>query len=177
MESITELYDWLSSLKILQLNIWASIYPTGPVWSTCSRVDVASWWRRGQYKYTAILRGCERQYVKLTLFSSVYFTYYSGNMITFNRIGWKSVHRGTTSLSGCTSSSQYLYGDTAGYSWLHQYPSSGFRVWWIWKPRSVIYWSFTYIKEWCQIKSKIPASRGGVSYRDRKIKCLQAMAC
>ena len=41
---------------------------------------------------------------------------------------------------------------------------------------SVIYWEFTDIKEWCQIKSKIPASRGGVSYGDRKIKCLQELA-
>ena len=41
---------------------------------------------------------------------------------------------------------------------------------------SVLYWKFTDIKEWCQLKSKIPASRGGVSYGDRKIKCLQALA-
>ena len=41
---------------------------------------------------------------------------------------------------------------------------------------SVIYLKFTGIKEWCQIKSRIPASRGGVSYGDRKIKCLEALA-
>ena len=35
---------------------------------------------------------------------------------------------------------------------------------------SVLYWKFTDIKEWCQIKYKIPASRGGVSYGYRKIK-------
>ena len=27
---------------------------------------------------------------------------------------------------------------------------------------SVLYWKFTNIKEWCQLKSKIPDSRGGV---------------
>ena len=41
---------------------------------------------------------------------------------------------------------------------------------------SFLYWKLTYIKEWCQIKSNIPASRGGVSYGDRKVKCLQALA-
>ena len=38
---------------------------------------------------------------------------------------------------------------------------------------SVIYWKSTDIKEWCQLKSKIPAIHGGLSYGDRKIKCLQ----
>ena len=41
---------------------------------------------------------------------------------------------------------------------------------------SVLYWEFSDIKEWCQLKSKIPASRGGVYYGDRKIKYLQALA-
>ena len=41
---------------------------------------------------------------------------------------------------------------------------------------SVINWKFTDIKEWCQIKANIPAIRGGVSHRHRKIKCLQALA-
>ena len=40
---------------------------------------------------------------------------------------------------------------------------------------SFIYWKFTDIKEWCQIKSKIPASRGGASYGDRKIKFRQTL--
>ena len=40
----------------------------------------------------------------------------------------------------------------------------------------VIYWKFIDIKEWCQLKSNIHASRGGVSYGDRKINCLQALA-
>ena len=35
---------------------------------------------------------------------------------------------------------------------------------------SFLYWKFTDIKDWCQIKYKIPASRGGVSYGYRKIK-------
>ena len=40
---------------------------------------------------------------------------------------------------------------------------------------SVIYWKFTDIKDWCQLKAKIPASRSGVYYGDRKIKWLQAL--
>ena len=41
---------------------------------------------------------------------------------------------------------------------------------------SVLYWKFTDIKEWCQIKANIPAICSGVYYGDRKIKCLQALA-
>ena len=41
---------------------------------------------------------------------------------------------------------------------------------------SVLYWKFTDIKEWCQLKANIPASCDGVSYGDRKIKCLQKLA-
>ena len=37
-------------------------------------------------------------------------------------------------------------------------------------------WKFNDIREWCELKSKISAARGGASYGDRKIKCLQAMA-
>ena len=40
----------------------------------------------------------------------------------------------------------------------------------------VLYWEFINIKEWCQLKSNIPASRGGIFYGDRKINCLQALA-
>ena len=43
-------------------------------------------------------------------------------------------------------------------------------------PESFIYWRFIDIKEWCQLKSKIPVNRGGVSDGYRKIKCLQALA-
>ena len=133
--SITEVYDWLISLNLLWLNMWARIYPTGQAWSTCSRVYATSWWSRGQYKYTAILRGREIQYGKLTLFVSVYFTGYASNRSRFNSSGWESTHIGTTSLNICTSSSQYIYGDTSGYSWLHQYPGSGFGGQWLWHPR------------------------------------------
>ena len=41
---------------------------------------------------------------------------------------------------------------------------------------SVIYWKFIDIKEWCQLKARIPASCSGVYYGDSKIKCLQALA-
>ena len=39
---------------------------------------------------------------------------------------------------------------------------------------SVLYWKFTDIKEWYQLKSNIPSSCGGISDGDRKIMCLQA---
>ena len=39
----------------------------------------------------------------------------------------------------------------------------------------ILYWKFTDIKKWFQIKAKIPASCGGASYGYRKIKCLQAL--
>ena len=41
---------------------------------------------------------------------------------------------------------------------------------------SVLNWKFTDIKEWCQLKSKIPASRGGVYYGDSKINFLRALS-
>ena len=41
---------------------------------------------------------------------------------------------------------------------------------------SVLYWKFTDIKEWCQLKAKISVIRSEVSYGDRKIKLLQALA-
>ena len=40
---------------------------------------------------------------------------------------------------------------------------------------SVLCWKFTGIKEWFQLKAKIPASRGGVSYGEREMKFLQAL--
>ena len=41
---------------------------------------------------------------------------------------------------------------------------------------SVLCWTFTDIKEWCQLKAKFPEICGWVSYGDRKINCLQALA-
>ena len=38
------------------------------------------------------------------------------------------------------------------------------------RQESVLYCKFTDIKEWCQLKSKIPASHNGVYYGGRKIK-------
>ena len=40
---------------------------------------------------------------------------------------------------------------------------------------SFIYWKFTYIKDWYQFKSETHASRGGASYGDRNINCLQEL--
>ena len=40
----------------------------------------------------------------------------------------------------------------------------------------VLYWNFTEIREWCQLKYNIPESRGGISFVDRNIKCPQELA-
>ena len=176
MASITEVSNWLISLKILWFNMWARIYPTGQIWSTCSPVYPVIWWNCRKYIYTAILRGRKRRYSELTLFAYFYFTGYASNRSIFNRSGWKSAHRCTTNLNSGTSSSQYIYGDTSGYSWLHQYPGSGFVDDKYDSQESVLYWRFTYIKEWCQLKANIPARRGGVYYGYRKINCLQSLA-
>ena len=171
MEYITDVSDWLSSLKLLLINTWARIELTWLVWSTCSRLVVESWWIRGQYKYTAILRVHERQYMELTLFASVYVPGYFIIRIRFNRSGRKFSHRGTTIIKSCTScnictisSSQYLYGKTLGYSWSHHYPGSflvddGYNI-----QKSVLYPKFTDINECCKLKAKTPESHGGVSY-------------
>ena len=39
-----------------------------------------------------------------------------------------------------------------------------------------LYWKFTEIKEWCQLKFKVPVICGGISFGDKRIKCLQALA-
>ena len=44
------------------------------------------------------------------------------------------------------------------------------------RQESVLYWKFTDIKEWCQLKANIPVSHGGVFNGDRKIKCPKALA-
>ena len=33
---------------------------------------------------------------------------------------------------------------------------------------SVLYWKISYIKEWYQLKARIPESRGGISYGNRR---------
>ena len=40
---------------------------------------------------------------------------------------------------------------------------------------AVLYWKFIDIKDWCQLKSNIPVSRGRVSCGDSEIKYLQAL--
>ena len=39
----------------------------------------------------------------------------------------------------------------------------------------VLYWKFTDIKDWYQLKPRIPANSGGIYDGDRKIKGLQAL--
>ena len=146
MVSIIEVSDLLISLRLLRINMWERTYPTVQVWSTCIRVDAASWWSCGQYTYTVILRGCERRYGKLTLFASVYFTGYASNRSRFNRSGWNppteapqvstvvqvpfDIFTGTLQgIVGFTSTRVQVLVD-------HVYDSQ----------ESVLYWKFTYIK-------------------------------
>ena len=42
---------------------------------------------------------------------------------------------------------------------------------------TILYWKFTDIRDWCQLKAKLPVSCGGLYSGDRKIKCLQSLAC
>ena len=42
--------------------------------------------------------------------------------------------------------------------------------------RSIVHWDFKSIRSWCKTKSKIPVNRGGCTYGDRKIKCIQTLA-
>ena len=44
------------------------------------------------------------------------------------------------------------------------------------KQDAVLYWKFRDIKEWFQLKSKIPVRRSGTFSRDGTIKCLQELA-
>ena len=40
---------------------------------------------------------------------------------------------------------------------------------------TLAYWKHSDIKDWCYQKSKPPQNRGGATYRDRHVKCLQAL--
>ena len=42
--------------------------------------------------------------------------------------------------------------------------------------RSLVHWNFKSIRAWCEAKSKMPVNRGGCTYGDRKIKCIQGIA-
>jgi len=42
--------------------------------------------------------------------------------------------------------------------------------------RSLVHWNFNSIRNWCEAKSKMPVTRGGCTYGDRKIKCIQGIA-
>ena len=41
---------------------------------------------------------------------------------------------------------------------------------------TIIHCNYSDICEWCTTNSKLTTTRGGYSYGDRKIKCLQALA-
>ena len=40
---------------------------------------------------------------------------------------------------------------------------------------TIIHWKYDTIREWCTTKSKFKTTRGGASYGERKIKCIQAL--
>ena len=42
--------------------------------------------------------------------------------------------------------------------------------------RSLVHWNYKSIRSWCEGKSKLALNRGGCTYGDRKIKCVQALA-
>ena len=42
--------------------------------------------------------------------------------------------------------------------------------------RSIVHWNYKSIRNWCEGKAKLPINRGGCTYGDRKIKCIQALA-
>ena len=136
MASITYVSDWLILLKLLWLNTWENIDPTGQVWSICIRVVTVSWWSRGQSKNTAIIWRRKRRYSKLTFLESVLFTGYVIVRSRFTRSGSESSNRCTTSYNHGTrgrlitseykpgasiksSAKQYLYGDTSGHPWIN----------------------------------------------------------
>ena len=41
---------------------------------------------------------------------------------------------------------------------------------------TLVYWKHKDVREWCELKTKLLANRGGVTYGDRRIKCLQGLA-
>ena len=41
---------------------------------------------------------------------------------------------------------------------------------------TIIHWKYEKIHEWCTTKSNLKTTRGGASYGDQKIKCLQVLA-
>jgi hypothetical protein len=42
--------------------------------------------------------------------------------------------------------------------------------------RSLVHWNYKSIRNWCESKCKLALNRGGCTYGDRKIKCIQALA-
>ena len=42
--------------------------------------------------------------------------------------------------------------------------------------RSLVHWNYKSIRSWCEGKSKLAVNRGGCTFGDRKIKCIQALA-
>ena len=120
MVSIIYMYYWLIFLNLLWLDMWAKIDPTGQVWSTWYQVVAAGWCICGQWNKTTILRGRKRWYIKLTLFTYVYFTGYISTRSIVSRIIPESVHRFTTRFG----TNQFLHEDAPGHPWLHHCPGS-----------------------------------------------------
>ena len=173
--------------------MWAKIDPTGNVWSTCSLVVPDSLWIRGQFKKIAILWIHEILCRKLTLFTSVYFTEYVSISIRVTIIKSEYTHRCTTRFNSVTrvrfltneyepgasinpSAKNVFMGTLQGIlgvttSHIQVLVEDGYDT-----QESVLYWKFIDINEWWHLRYKIHVIYGGISFRDRKIKCLQALA-
>ena len=183
MAYITKVYGCLISLKLLLINTWTSIETTVQVWSAFIQVYAASLWGHGHYKYTAILQGRERRYGKLTILCLFILQVMSAKGSYSKGAGENlptEVPQVSTVVQVATAAPSVSYNIFTG-------TLQGNFAFTITQVRVLVddvydsqeyllYWKFINIKEWWQLKAKIPVSRGGVSYGDRKIKCLQALA-
>ena len=76
VDSITKFSVWLILLKLLQVNTWSRVDPTGGGLLTCGRVVAAIWLIYGPSNNTAILWDASKKYGKITFLISIYFTGY-----------------------------------------------------------------------------------------------------
>ena len=120
---------------------------------------------------------------ELTLFASVYFTGYARSGIIFNKSGEnlpKEAPQVSTVVKIATDAPsvpvniftgrlQGILGFTI--TQVQVLVDDGYD-----SQELVLYWKLADIKDWCQLKSKIPKSYGEVYYGNKKIKGLQALA-
>ena len=153
MSPITEVSDWLSSLKLLCLDMRARLEPTIQVWSTCNQVLISSLWFLVKHKYIAIVLWYGIRYSKNNFVCICFFYRLCQQQEQIQQECTKYAHRGTTSLNDCksfngctifpvsifTGTLQGILGFTNTQFWVlvdDEYDSQ----------ESVIYWEFTDIK-------------------------------